>query len=169
MYRVRQRREGVEAGRRFGPRRPTLQALGTGGTNLRPQDEPGVARHGLEAEQIVSAVDDAVAKQVAQHEILEAGRRGEEQEPDDAADLDRHRHLVGTPLFDFGIAAAAQGPGNDARHASRRPPTGRRDLARRPIEIAPRIGEQEGDDAGRIVEIQGSAGPSAQAAVARRR
>ena len=106
------------------------------------------------AEQLVGAVDDAFAEQIAEDEVLEIGRRGEDHEPGDAVDLDRHRHLVGDPLLDLGAAAAAQRPRRHPRHAGGHRLGRGGVLARGTIEVAAGVGEQEGGDAGGIVEVE---------------
>jgi hypothetical protein len=64
---------------------------------------------------------DAFAEQETEHQVVEVGRRREEGEPGDAADLDRHRHLVGDLLLDLARRRCGAAP-EPARGPRRRAP-----------------------------------------------
>jgi hypothetical protein len=134
--------------------RPRLQSCRRGRSDPRPQHQAVVLCRRVESQHVGGAVDNACAQQVAENEILEVGRRGEDHEPGDAVDLDRHRHLVGDPLLDRGAAAAPQRPGRHPGHADGHRLGRRRILGRRTIEVAARVGEEEGGHAFGIVEVE---------------
>ena len=147
-------RARASAERVVGRQRPGLQPCRRRSADPRPQDQAVALRRALERQQLGGTVDDAFAEQIAEDEVLEVGRRGEDHEPGAAVDLDRHRHLLGDPLLDRGAAAAPQRPGGHPGHADGHALGRGGVLARRAIEVAAGIGEKEGGDAGGIVEVE---------------
>jgi hypothetical protein len=105
-------------------------------------------------EQVVGALGDAFAEQVAEHEVVKIGRRRE----DDEADVPSTSIAIGTSSATRSSTSRSRGGAAARRHAGHAgdggPGVGRGIAARRPVEIAARVGEKEGDHAGGIVQVE---------------
>ena len=83
--------------------------------DLGTQRDAGLDRNRLDVEQVAARIDEALAEQETEREILEVGRRGEHHGMRDAVDLERHRHFLGDAFVDRRPDAIAPGRGQDGR------------------------------------------------------